>query len=138
MRPRAPLLKIGLSVGSAIVARYFGEEGNRFTAGVGVSPGYNIEVCMRRIQQPYSSLLLRSVKALFLEENRALLHSIPGFSECLQATCPQDLLDHSFAMAGFSSKEEYYLHSNPIRVAHNNDKPLLMINAADGACLHSH
>ena len=88
---------------------------------------------MRRIQQPYSSLLLRSVKALFLKENHDLLHSILGYTKCLEADCIQDLLDHSFAMAGYSSKEEYYLHSNPIRVARNTDKPLLMINAVDGA-----
>lgn len=131
-RPRAPLLKVGLSVGSAVVARYFGEEGNEFTAGVGVSPGYNIEVCMKRIPEPYNRLLLHSVKTLFLRRNRSILQSIPGYSRCLQANCVQELLDESFTMAGYRSKDEYYFHSNPIKVTQNVNRPLLMINAKDG------
>ena len=54
-RPKARLLTVGLSSGTAIIATIFGydDDVNHFHAGVGVCPGYSIEKCMRRFATPY-------------------------------------------------------------------------------------
>lgn len=51
--PQAKLFTIGISSGSGLVARHFGEDGNDFYAGVGICPGYDIETCMSRFSFPY-------------------------------------------------------------------------------------
>jgi len=56
--PNATLFMLGLSSGSGLLARYFGEGGCEYSAGVGVCPGYNIEQCMGRMQWPYQDILL--------------------------------------------------------------------------------
>jgi hypothetical protein len=54
-RPKAVLLTLGLSSGTAIVATNFGkpDEENDFHAGVGVCPGFSIEKCLKRFTTPY-------------------------------------------------------------------------------------
>jgi predicted alpha/beta-fold hydrolase len=54
-RPNSRLLTIGISAGSALVARHFGKSPsyNDFFAGVAVVPGYDITNCMSRVGAPY-------------------------------------------------------------------------------------
>jgi predicted alpha/beta-fold hydrolase len=54
-RPKAKLLTVGLSSGTALVATIFGygDDVNHFHAGVGVCPGYSIDRCMARFCYPY-------------------------------------------------------------------------------------
>jgi predicted alpha/beta-fold hydrolase len=132
IRPNAPLLNVGLSIGSGLLVRYFGEADNLFTAGAAVCPGYDISVCMSRVQQPYQSVLLASVKSFFLNRNSGLLSAIPGFEDCLRARTVQELLDKAYTMAGFATSDEYYEHCNPMVVARDITKPVLVINARDG------
>ena len=132
IRPEAILFNIGISVGSGLLVRYFGEVGNEFDGGVGVCPGYDIEICLARMQTVYQYILLQSAKKYFLQKNKALLESCNGYNECMSATNMQDFVDNTYSMAGYASKEEYYKHTNPMRVISGIDKPLLIINAEDG------
>lgn len=52
-RPNARMLMIGVSSGSGLMGRFFGEEHNMFKAGVGLCPGYDITNCMGRCTSPY-------------------------------------------------------------------------------------
>lgn len=137
LRPNALLLNIGLSVGSGLLVRYFGDRGidNEFVAGVGVCPGYNIETCMDAVEEPYASLLLSSAKSFHLKKNKELLQSCGGYETCLEARSFQAFLDASYRMAGFESREDYYAATNPMRVARNIATPLLIINSEDGTYL---
>ena len=53
-RPNSRMLMIGISSGSGLMGRFFGEEHNLFKAGVGVCPGYDITNCMGRCTSPYT------------------------------------------------------------------------------------
>lgn len=99
-RPRAPVFMLGISAGSGLLARYMGEQGmdtrprdqieGFCTAAIGVSPGYNIEVCFSRVRHPFSSILMKSGKALFLEQNEDLLKSCETYHACRDAVTVQD------------------------------------------------
>lgn len=54
-RPKAQLLTVGLSSGSAVVANIFGFDSdvNDFHCGVGICPGYCIKKCLGRFGTPY-------------------------------------------------------------------------------------
>lgn len=132
IRPNAVLFNVGLSVGSGLLVRHFGEEDNAFAAGVAVCPGYNIETCLGRIEKPYQHILLSSAKQYYLHKNKELLQDSPGYDACMQANDMQTFLDASHAMAGYASKEEYYAAHNPMRVLAGIDKPMLIINSKDG------
>lgn len=98
-RPAAPVFMLGISAGSGLLARYMGEQGldtrpkNEIegfcTAAVGVSPGYDIEVCFSRIKPPFASILMNGGKAFFLEKNEALLKSCESYDACMDADTAQ-------------------------------------------------
>jgi hypothetical protein len=139
-RPNAPILMIGISAGSGLVARYMGEQGlNQInyncpeycTAAIGVSPGYDIEVCMARMKYPYFNRLLNSAKTFHQEANKSLLGNCHTYDECMEASDIQTWLDYSWSMAGYNSKEEYYDATNPMRVVKHIRDPALFINSCD-------
>ena len=69
-RPNAKILIVGISVGSGLVGRFLGEEGNSklVTAAVGVCPGYDISVCMNRSEPFYANYLNKSVKDFYIKK----------------------------------------------------------------------
>ena len=67
-----------------------------------------------------------------MKANESLLAHLPGYEECLQATNLQDWLNHSYAMAGYNSIEEYHRMCNPINYAYKTTKPVLFINSENG------
>ena len=97
----------GLSAGTGLVSRTFGEDFNPFTAGVGISPGIGIEKSVGRPEPPYNQFVLFSMKN-FLKRNETILKDVVGYRECMNAKNPQEFLDNSYAMAGYSSTAEYY------------------------------
>jgi len=101
-RPNARVVMLGISAGSGNIASYMGEQGlaikqlrqrqkdpnegglesdadlakkvyGYVSSVVGVCPGFNIEVCMRRFGPPYSTLLMSLGKAFFLKKNEDVL-----------------------------------------------------------------
>ena len=82
-------------------------------------------------------MLLERGKYFFLEVNRALLEHLPGYQECLQATDLQTWLDHTYAMAGCASKEEYYDIYNPVKYVFKATRPVLSINSENGKHTHT-
>lgn len=78
--------------------------------------------------------MLDSVKAYYQAENKELFIDTPGYDVCMQAQDFQTWLDNCHAMAGYSSKEEYYKHTNPMNYVYDipASKPCLAINAVDG------
>ena len=136
-RPLAPVFMLGNSAGSGCVARYMGDQGLQegaregfCSAAVGISPGYNIEKCMGRMNPIYEKALLIG-NSYYLHHNRELLQNCPSFTDCLEASDLQSWLDSSWSLAGKSSKEEYYEHTNPMRVVEHISQPCLFINAED-------
>mmetsp|Transcript_8179 Transcript_8179/g.13592 ORF Transcript_8179/g.13592 Transcript_8179/m.13592 type:complete len:477 (+) Transcript_8179:46-1476(+) len=130
-RPAAKLLTTGLSSGCAIVATTMGlpKEWNDFTAGVGISPGYDISKCMGRFTTPYKEGLLWKAKDYFLRTNEELLKHLPGYEACMNAKDLQEWLDNSYAMAGCESVEHYYEQYNPMNHIYRSETPSLYLNA---------
>jgi uncharacterized protein len=156
--PNSTLLFMGISAGSGLVARYMGEQGillkkahasnvnteaqysdfksqipGYVSGAIGVAPGYNIETCMGRFQEPFQSILLWAQKKLYLSKNKALLlEAFPeDYERLMAATNIQEWNDNTYRFAGFSSKDDYYDNMNPMRVAHHAVDPCLFINAKD-------
>ena len=79
-------------------------------------------------------MMVRSCKHFFQECNSTLLKHLPGYKECMIAESFQEWLDFAYGMAGYSSREEYYEHSNPMNYCTDvpETKPLLVINSEDG------
>lgn len=128
-RPNAKLLLLGLSAGCGVVSRTFGEE-TSFCAAVCISAGFGIEKSVGRVQFPYNQLVLFAAKN-FLKRNASVLKNIIGFKECSNAKNLQDILDKSFAMAGYSSTAEYYENTCAVKTIKNVQTPILFINAED-------
>jgi predicted alpha/beta-fold hydrolase len=134
VRPRATVLMIGISAGSALVARYMGEQGksvdsdnsDTFCAGaVGICPGYDIEVCMGRIHSRYDNMLLNSAKT-FVQHEDPSVSIKDSISQSMQ-----EWLDNNYVLAGYPTREAYYLHNNPMHAVPYIRHPTLIINTVD-------
>ena len=130
-RPRARLLMVGFSAGSALTAKFFGEYRDLFTAGVGVCPGYDITRCMARFARVYHDVLLYLGKRFYLKKNMELLRDVKGYDNCMAATNLQEWLSAAHAMAGYKSPEDYYANCNPMVSVDEIKNPCLFINAED-------
>lgn len=103
-RPLAPVFMLGISAGSGVLARYMGEQGldtrrreeieGFCTAAMGISPGYDIEVCFSRVKSPFNTILMESGKELFLNKNEALLQSCETYDACKNASSVQEWYYH--------------------------------------------
>lgn len=131
--PQSPLFGVGLSAGSGLLVRYLGEMGDDslFQAGVAVCPGYDIEKAFHRVHPFYNWAMRRKLVKYFLRRHRAELEKFPGFTECLRSTSVAEFHDWIYALAGYSTKEEFYAASNPILVVEGIKAPLLIVNAGD-------
>jgi uncharacterized protein len=118
---------------SGLLVRYLGEEGerSRLRSAVALCPAYDIRDAFRYAHPAYDRYLTRKMVAFFLRRNSGALRHIHGYDDCARATTMADFHDRLFPLAGFGSREEYYLHSNPMEVARGVAVPVLVINAAD-------
>jgi predicted alpha/beta-fold hydrolase len=132
-RPAAALYGVGVSAGSGLIVRYLGEEGaqSMLRAGVALCPAYDIRDAFRYANRAYDRYLTRRLVEFFLRRNHAALAGVDGFENCAASRTLTEFHDRLFPLAGFASRDEYYLHSNPMEVAHGVDVPVLVINAAD-------
>lgn len=128
-RPYATLLTLGLSAGSGLAIKCF-TQNTQFIAGVGISPGVGIKTSMGRPEQPYNSCIINGMKK-FLQKNENILQNAIGYKECMAAKNPQEFTDNCWAMAGYSSMDEYYKNECAMKNFANIKNPLLLINAAD-------
>ena len=69
--------------------------------------------------------------AFFLRKNKQALGHIDGYDDCAASTTLVEFHDRLFPLAGFESREAFYLGSNPMEVARDLTVPVLVINAAD-------
>jgi len=129
-RPNAILLMLGISAGSGLTIRYFEENNNQFVAGVGISPGIGIRTSMGRAEYPYNKFIVSGM-INFLKKNADILKNVIGYQECINAKNCQDFTDNCWAMAGYSSQDEYYNNECGMDVFTNIQNPLLLINAED-------
>ena len=158
--PNSTIFFLGVSAGSGLTARYMGEQGcllkkaydsekgNKmgleyvdfkdripaYVAGaIGISPGFNIEVCMSRFVEPFMSILLWAAKKLYHGKNEKLLKEAypEDQQKCLKAKNFQEWNDLTYRFAGFPSRNSYYDHTNPMRTVHHAVDPCLFINAQD-------
>lgn len=131
--PRSPLFGIGISAGSGLLARYLGEAGTKsqFTAAAAVSPAYDIEKAFHRIHPFYSKLMGQRMINYFLKRHYEGLSQTQGFSHALTSRTLGEFQDRIHSIAGYDSRESYYHHSNPIKVAAHIRTPLLVLNSKD-------
>jgi len=97
-------------------------------AAVAICPGYDIENCMGRVLEPYQNYVLGGVKNFHLHQNKGVLETCETFGQSMTADNLQTWLDFCWSMAGFSSKEEYYEATNPMKVDKHIKHPFLIIN----------
>lgn len=129
-RPNAKLLMLGLSAGSGLTSRFFCEEHSQYLAGVGVCAAFGIDRSLGRVQQPYQSLLLTSMKN-FLKRNKQLLQHIQGYITCIESDNMQTFLDNAYTMAGYTTKEKYYEEECTMRKINKISNPFLFLNSKD-------
>jgi predicted alpha/beta-fold hydrolase len=129
-RPNAILLMLGISAGSGLTIRCFEEKNNQFVAGIGISPGIGIRKSMGRAEYPYNKFIVSGMIGE-LKKNANLLKNIIGYKECINAKNPQEFTDNCWAIAGYSSQDEYYNNECGMDVFTNIQNPLLLINAED-------
>lgn len=132
-RPAAPLYGVGVSAGSGLLVRYLGEEGerSRLRAAVALCPAYDIRDAFRYVHRGYDRYLTRKMVEFFLRRNRDALGHVDGYDHCGASTTMAEFHDRLHPLAGFETREAYYLGSNPMDVAGNVAVPVLVINAAD-------
>jgi predicted alpha/beta-fold hydrolase len=132
-RPLAPLYGVGVSAGSGLLVRYLGEEGrrSRLRAAVAMCPAYDIRDAFRHAHRGYDRYLTRRMIRFFLHRNREAFRNIDGYLDCAASTTMTEFHDRLYPLAGFETREAYYLGSNPMEVARDVDVPVLVINAAD-------
>jgi hypothetical protein len=132
-RPGAPVYGVGVSAGSGLLVRYLGEEGaaSRLRAAVALCPAYDIRDAFHYAHRGYDRYLTRKMVQFFLTRNRDVLGGIDGFDACSASTSMAEFHDRLFPLAGFGSREEYYVASNPMEVARDVGVPVLVINSAD-------
>jgi predicted alpha/beta-fold hydrolase len=132
-RPAAALYGVGVSAGSGLLVRYLGEEGAgaHFRAAVALCPAYDLRDAFRYAHRAYDRYLTRKMVEFFLRRNKDALSHIDGYDDCVAATTMADFHDRLYPLAGFESREAFYLGSNPMEVARNVAVPVLVINAAD-------
>lgn len=132
-RPAAPLYGVGVSAGSSVLVRYLGEEveRSRIRAAVAVCPPYDIRQAFHDAHRTYDRLLTRRLVRFFLARNVDVLGGVDGYGHCAAATTLAEFHDRLYPLAGFESRDEFYLRSNPMEVAHQVRVPILVINAAD-------
>lgn len=131
--PQSPLYAIGISAGSGLLAKYLGEfEDNTYlTAAVAVSPAYDIEKAFHRVKPMYQKPMRKRLVTYFLDRHSSILSSLDGFAYAKNSLTMGEFQDRSFEMAGFSTKEDYYLSCNPIHYVDKIKIPLLILNAED-------
>ncbi len=132
-RPGAPLYGVGVSAGSGLLVRYLGEEAaqSRLRAAVALCPAYDIRDAFHYAHRGYDRYLTRKMVQFFLHRNRAVLGGVAGYDDCAASTTMAEFHDRLFPLAGFASREEFYLASNPMDVARDVAVPVLVINSAD-------
>lgn len=103
------------------------------SGALGISAGYNIETCMGRFMEPFQTILLWAQKKLYLAKNKKLLQDAypDDYEACAAAKGVQEWNDRTFRFAGYSSRDEYYDNTNPMRVAHEIVDPCLFVNSLD-------
>lgn len=132
-RPASALYGVGVSAGSGLLVRYLGEEGgrSRLRGAVALCPAYDIRDAFRHVHRGYDRYLTRKMVAFFLHGNSGTLDRIDGYHHCAASTTMAQFHDRLYPLAGFESREAYYLGSNPMEVAQDVAVPVLVINAAD-------
>lgn len=136
--PGSPLFGVGISAGSGLLARYLGESGSKckFTAAVAISPAYDLEVAFSRVHPVYSKLMRTRLIRYFLERHESL-SKVNGFDHAKNSKDLAEFQDRLYPIAGYRSREEYYKHSNPIKVVEGIRTPLLILNSEDDPiCVH--
>ncbi|HEY2775369.1 MAG TPA: alpha/beta fold hydrolase [Candidatus Binatia bacterium] len=132
-RPSAPLYGVGVSAGSGLLVRYLGEEGgrSRLRAAVALCPAYDIRDAFQFVDPRYDRYLTRKLVRFFLARNRQVLGPVGGYEECAAATTMAEFHDRLYPLAGFESREAFYVGCNPMEVARDVVAPVLVINSAD-------
>ena len=134
--PGAPLLAVGSSAGTGLLVRYLGEEGAKapFVASVAICPGYDTSEggAFSRFVPALDRHILGACKAFFLRrQNEALLRAVPGIERLRAARTLADYQRCAYALEGYADVAAMHAATNPMGVARDIRKPLLVINAED-------
>jgi predicted alpha/beta-fold hydrolase len=67
----------------------------------------------------------------FRHRNRDVLGGIDGYEHCVASASMAEFHDRLFPLAGYQTREAFYLGANPMEVARDVTAPLLVMNSAD-------
>ena len=147
--PQAPIALIGSSAGSAVMVRYLGQYGDQVpvVAGVGHSPGYDIENLWKPIAGSFfDRYLVRNLQKFFLNRNRPLLmmRNPEAVKALDSAETTGDFSRHAAVFSAEYSELQDITHTYdqwleqtcPLRVAPGIRVPTLCINALDDPISH--
>lgn len=142
--PRARALGfVGLSAGSAVLARYLGEYAVHARAAPGapggacaavlIAHGYRMPHAWRRVGLPYSAIMLRKLKAYYLLPHARELGAHPAYARALRATSLPELFETALPpLCGFEGGlGEMVARTCPHAVRERIETPTLFVNSLD-------
>mmetsp|Transcript_17146 Transcript_17146/g.56112 ORF Transcript_17146/g.56112 Transcript_17146/m.56112 type:complete len:394 (-) Transcript_17146:115-1296(-) len=142
--PKAPVFALGLSAGTGTLVRYLGEskEDTPVQAAVAINPGYDTSVCFKRMQLGlfglYDWYLIKGVKDFFMARHEKIMRSQRprAYEAAMKAKNFDEFVKVAYEFEGYASFEEYLERTNPILVADDIARPLLVFSSGDDPVLH--
>ncbi|ETM39503.1 hypothetical protein L914_14365, partial [Phytophthora nicotianae] len=138
------LIGLGFSMGSNVLVKYLGEDGNqaRLTAGISVGNPFDMVKCSKNIEGPlinrltYSRVLSAGLSDLFFNRSNAheVFRDFPGLDlEALRNVKKVSEFDELFTIKHFNYKsvDEFYQDGSCITRLAKVTVPLLCLNAED-------
>lgn len=131
--PDSPLYGVGSSAGSGLLARYLGEEGDAspFQAAFAYCPGYNTDDGFDKAHPFYSRMMAKKLVRQFVAPHWERISHLPTATRLQNAQDLADFHRHMYELAGYGSYDDYAEASNPMRVFHAIQTPLMILNAED-------
>lgn len=129
-----PLLAVGFSAGSSLVATYLGKQGEAslVDCAVLVSPGFDMEAAFDTLHPVADAYVTKLAKDLWLlGQNEPVLRQCPAFEALLSARSMKEWHDHMYMVTGHGSRHEYFEDHNPAHRLQDICKPILYINSLD-------
>lgn len=131
--PDSPLYAVGSSAGSGLLVRYLGEEGGAapFRAAFAYCPGYNTDDGFDKVHPFYSRAMAKKLVRQFIAPHLPRLAHLPTIAQLQNAKDLAEFHRHSYELAGYGSYADYAQASNPMRVFHAVQTPLMVLNSED-------
>ena len=134
--PNIPIYGFASSAGTAVLARYLGEKGekSKIHAAVLLSSGYDFEKSQYTAHSIPDRLIVYRAKQFFLHNNREILekHNKKIYEKFKDVSTIKEWHQYQWMFAGdHANMKEYFLSHDPIHILPQIQCPILYINAMD-------